>query len=75
MPCKKINIDELDVTIGPMNSVAKFDALSYSGLPDNTDLDLLDPHHSREVRAKKKKMVRSTVKQDRSLARNITKLY
>lgn len=75
MPCKKINIEEIDVSIGPMNSVAKLDALSYSGLPDNTDLDKLDPPLLREVRAKKKKMVRSTIKQARALDKSINKLY
>ena len=72
---KSITIDDIQETVGPMNSVAKDDALVYVGAPDVKHLSQLEPHVEREVRAKKNKIKRSTVKHERAIAKSVTKLY
>ena len=72
---KSISIDDIEETTGPMNSVAKDDALVYVGAPDVKHLSQLDPHVEREVRAKKNKIKRSSVKHERAIAKSVTKLY
>ena len=72
---KSITIDDIQETVGPMNSVAKDDALVYVGAPDVKHLSQLEPHVEREVRAKKNKIKRSTVKHERAIAKSVSKLY
>ena len=72
---KSITIDDIQETVGPMNSVAKDDALVYVGAPEVKHLSQLEPHVEREVRAKKNKIKRSTVKHERAIAKSVTKLY
>ena len=67
--------DILDEKIAPMNSVAKDDALVYAGAPEVKHLSQLQPKVEREVRAKKKKIQRSTTKLERAKSRNLKKLY
>ena len=72
---KSISIEDIEETTGPMNSVAKEDALVYVGAPEVKHLSQLEPHVEREVRAKKNKIKRSTVKHERAIAKSVTKLY
>lgn len=72
---KSIDIEDLEETIGPMNSVAKDDALVYAGAPEVKHLSQLEPHLEREVRAKKRKIKRSTTKHERAKAKAVAKLY
>ena len=73
---KSIKLDDiLEEKTGPMNSVAKDDALVYAGAPDVKHLSQLQPKQEREVRAKKKKIQRSTTKMERAKSRNLKKLY
>lgn len=72
---KSITIDDIEETVGPMNSVARDDALVYVGAPEVKHLSQLEPHVEREVRAKKSKIKRSTVKHERAKARAVGKLY
>lgn len=67
---KKIDDERLKETEGPMNAVALDDALTYLGLDYCTTLT---PVEERALRAKKKKIVTSTKKQDRRAARELTK--
>ena len=72
MSKKIFNKDELKETHGPMNSVAKDDALVWAKAPIN-DLEKLDPAVRREVLVKKSKARNSTKKHDRNLSKQIIK--
>jgi len=70
---KSISKEDLLATEGPMNSVAKDDALVYVGAPNVKHLSQLEPHVEREVRAKKNKIKRSTVKHERAIGKAVSK--
>ena len=72
MTKKIFNKDELKDTHGPMNSVAKDDALVWAGADDH-NIHRLDPAVRREVLAKKSKARNSTKKHDRNLSKQIIK--
>ncbi|NDG47461.1 MAG: hypothetical protein EBY37_10255 [Flavobacteriia bacterium] len=72
---KRITNEDIEQTMGPMNSVAKEDAMAYAGAPEVKHLSQLEPHKEREVRAKKKKIKRSTTKHDRAIGKAVNKLY
>jgi len=73
MSKKRFQDQDINDIHGPMNSVAKDDALVWSGAPPVKHLSKLDPELEREVRAKKKKAVRSSKKQDRRTSKEIIK--
>ena len=72
---KRITNEDIEETMGPMNSVAKEDALVYAGAPEVKHLSQLQPSLEREVRAKKKAIKRSTVKHERAIGKAVNKLY
>lgn len=57
-------------TTGPMNAVAKDDAMAYLGLTNETHLT---PIEEKQLRAKKKKIVRSSKKMDRRVSKEISR--
>jgi len=67
---KRLNLEDLINTDGPMNSVALDDALHYLGLENKT---VLTPHEEHALRAKKKKIVTSSKKLDRRVSRELVK--
>ena len=69
MSRKKIDPEELHDTTGPMNGVAKQDALAWTGLPDMEHLSKLEPKVKRKVLAKKAKAKLSSKKDDRRKAK------
>lgn len=71
MAKKKFSIDDLSETEGPMNSVAKEDAIHYTGAPEVKHLSDLDSRSERAVRAKKQKIKKTTKKADRRLKKQI----
>tara|TARA_Y100000389_G_scaffold44679_1_gene39391 strand:+ start:1383 stop:1607 length:225 start_codon:yes stop_codon:yes gene_type:complete len=71
---KSISKEDLEATEGPMNSVAKDDALAYVGAPNVKHLSQLEPKVEREVRAKKAKIKRSTTKHERAIGKAVSKL-
>ena len=73
MAHKKIQPEEFEEIHGPMNSVAKDDALAWAGAPPVKHLSKLDPLLEREVRAKKKKAKTASKKHDRAVSKNIQK--
>lgn len=73
MAHKKIKKEDYEEIHGPMNSVAKEDALAWSGAPAVKHLSKLDADLEREVRAKKKKAKTSSKKHDRAVSKNILK--
>lgn len=68
MANKKFNPDDLEETIGPMNDVAKSDAMAYAHVDESRPLD---KHKEREVRAKKQQIKKSTKKNERRLSKQI----
>lgn len=75
MARKKFQIQDLEDIHGPMNSVAKDDALAWAGAPPVKHLSKLDAELEREVRAKKKKAKTSSKKYDRRISKNILKNF
>ena len=73
MANKKITPEEIEDIHGPMNSVAKEDALAWAGAPPVKHLSKLDAEMEREVRAKKKKAKTSSKKHDRAVSKHIQK--
>lgn len=71
MAKKKFNPEDLEETVGPMNDVAKADALAYAGAPDVKHLSKLDSAAERAVRAKKQKIKKTSKKSDRRLRKQI----
>lgn len=67
---KKLEIEDLTVTEGPMNAVALETARAYLGLQHK---EYLTPEEERSVRAKKKKIVVATKKMDRRVDREISR--
>jgi hypothetical protein len=67
---KRLEIDEILATEGPMNSVALSDAKVWLGLDGRTQLT---PEEERLLRAKKKKIVTSSKKLDRRVDRELTR--
>lgn len=65
---KRLENQELTATEGPMNAVALDDAMVYLGL-DNTEG--LTEVQEKTLRAKKKKIVKSSKKQDRRVSREL----
>ena len=63
---KKIEIEQLTNTDGPMNAVALEDARTYLGLDGKEELTI---DEFRALRAKKKKIITSTKKMDRKISR------
>jgi hypothetical protein len=72
---KRITNEDIEETMGPMNSVAKDDALVYAGAPEVKHLSQLEPHMERNVRAKKAKIKRSTTKHERAINKAVNKMY
>lgn len=70
---KKFNYEDLEDTLGPMNDVAKLDALVYANAPKVKHLSKLEPRVEREVRAKKQKIKKSSKKAQRSTSKQIIK--
>ena len=73
MAHKKFENQDLEDNHGPMNSVAKDDALVWAGAPPVKHLSKLDPDTQRIVRAKRYKAKRSSTKQDRRVSKEIIK--
>lgn len=73
MAKKRFTEDVLEDTHGPMNSVSKEDALVLTGVPIVKHLSKLDAETRREVVAKKRKLVKSSKKQDRRDSKSIMK--
>ena len=71
MARKKYNPEDLEESVGPMNDVAKDDALVYANAPAVKHLSKLEPRKEREVRAKKQKIKNSSKKAERRLRKNI----
>lgn len=71
MAKKKFNPDDLEETTGPMNSVAKDDAIVYTGAPKVKHLSQLDSKSERAVRAKKQKIKNTSKKADRRIKKQI----
>jgi hypothetical protein len=67
---KKLNIDDLIETEGPMNAVALDDAMSYLGIVSTEDLTVIE---QRKLRAKKQKIVNSSKKMERRVSHEITR--
>lgn len=67
MARKKITSTDISETTGPMNDVAKDDALVYANAPPVKHLSKLEPRKEREVRAKKQKIKNSSKKADRRI--------
>lgn len=65
---KKFDPESLEETVGPMNDVAKADAMAYARADENRPLD---KHKEREVRAKKQQIKKSTKKTERRLSKQI----
>lgn len=61
---KKINKNDFDQTTSSMDKVSIFAALIHTGL---TEKPVLSPVEYRTVMCKKKKMVRSDIKRQRSI--------
>lgn len=70
MSRKKFNPDDLDETVGPMNHVAKDDAMVWAGVKDPANMN---EYEKRTVVVKKQKIKKSTVKNERRLSKNIIK--
>lgn len=70
---KKFNIEDLENLVGPMNDVAKEDALVYAKAPHVKHLSELAAKYEREVRAKKQKIKKSSKKRQRTTSREIIK--
>lgn len=73
MAKKKFNKEILEDTHGPMNAVSKEDALVFTGVPQVKHLSKLDGETRRDVLAKKRKLVKSSKKQDRRDSKSIMK--
>jgi len=67
---KKLNIDDLIETEGPMNAVALDDAMVYLGIVSTEDLTVIE---QRKLRAKKQKIVNSSKKMERRVSHEITR--
>jgi hypothetical protein len=68
MSRKKFNPEDLDETVGPMNHVAKADAMVWTGVKDP---DNMNEYEKRTVVVKKQKIKKSTVKNERRVSKNI----
>lgn len=68
---KKIEKNDFDQTTSSMDKVSIYDALSHTGL---TEKRFLSPVEYRTVMCKKKKMVRSDIKRQRSLDKMAKKI-
>lgn len=71
MAKKKFDPESLEEQVGPMNDVAKADALVYAGAPEVKHLSNLDSKSERAVRAKKQKIKKTSKKTDRRLSKQI----
>lgn len=67
---KRLEMDEIVATEGPMNAVALEDARVYLGLENRT---YLTPEEEQALRAKKKKIVTASKKMDRRIDRELTR--
>ena len=67
---KRLDDERLRETEGPMNAVALDDAMVYLGLENRA---YLTPTEDKALRAKKKKIVTATKKQDRRVSREVTR--
>jgi len=67
---KRLTVEELIATDGPMNSVALEDAMYYLGLETNSELTV---DEGRKLRAKKNKIVNSSKKMERKASRELTR--
>jgi hypothetical protein len=70
MTRKKFNPEDLDETVGPMNHVAKDDAIVWTGVKDTTNMN---EYEKRTVVVKKQNIKKATVKNERRLRKNIIK--
>lgn len=68
---KKIDKNDFDEKNGSMEKISIFEALSYTGL---TGKRFLSPDEYRTVISKKKKMVRSDIKRQRSMSKVAKKI-
>lgn len=67
---KKLHIEQLTETEGPMNAVALDDARHYLGFEGKTELT---PVEEKLLRAKKHKIVTSSKKMERRISREVTR--
>ena len=70
MSTKKFKTQDIQDTPGPMNSVAKADAMVWAGV---SNLETADDQQRRVVQAKKQKAKTASKKQDRRTAKEIIK--
>lgn len=70
MSTKKFKTQDIQDTHGPMNSVAKADAMVWAGV---SNLETADDQQRRVVQAKKQKAKTASKKQDRRTAKEIIK--
>jgi hypothetical protein len=68
---KRLEMDEILATEGPMNAVALEDARVYLGLENRRYLTV---EEEQALRAKKRKIVTSTKKLERRIDRELTRL-
>lgn len=68
---KKFNPDEVEETVGPMNSVSKEDAQQWANAKAGVDYD--EKQVGRIAQAKKKKAKTSSKKHDRRVGKQILK--
>jgi hypothetical protein len=67
---KRLSAEDLTANDGPMNSVAKDDALYYLGLENKEELTV---DEGRALRAKKNKIVTASKKMERKVSREVTR--
>ncbi len=67
---KRLDLEELIQTEGPMNAVALDDARTYLGLENRVELT---PVEEKLVRAKKKKIITASKKLERRANRELTR--
>lgn len=65
---KKFDLHELEETVGPMNEVAKADALVYTGVKDP---EHMNEYERRTIAIKKQKIKKTTKKSDRRMSKQI----
>jgi hypothetical protein len=68
MSKKKFNPEELEEIVGPMNEVAKADAIVYTGVADP---EHMNEYERRTILIKKQKIKLATKKSERRLSKQI----
>jgi hypothetical protein len=67
---KRLTTEDIIATDGPMNAVAKDDAMYYLGLETKEELTV---DEGRALRAKKNKIVTASKKMERKVSREVTR--